>query len=76
MSFRRRAAARLLVIVAAWAAAIVLGAPQAAQAGYPDKPVRVIVPFPPGGGGDTLARLVLTKIAEQQGWSRAAARSA
>ena len=69
MSFRRRAAARLLVIVAACAAAIVLGAPQAAQAGYPDKPIRVIVPFPPGGGGDTLARLVLTKIAEQQGWS-------
>ncbi|MGN6573756.1 MAG: Bug family tripartite tricarboxylate transporter substrate binding protein [Pseudolabrys sp.] len=69
MNFRRRAAARLLAITAACAATIVLGAPQAAQAGYPDKPIRVIVPFPPGGGGDTLARLVLTKIAEQQGWS-------
>jgi tripartite-type tricarboxylate transporter receptor subunit TctC len=30
--------------------------PAAAQS-YPDKPIRVIVPFPAGGGGDTLARL-------------------
>ena len=69
MTFHRRAAARLFLIAATCAAALALGAPQAAQAGYPDKPIRVIVPFPPGGGGDTLARLVLTKIAEQQGWS-------
>jgi len=46
-----------------------IAAPQAAMAKYPDKPIRVIVPFPPGGGGDTLARLTLTKVAEQQGWS-------
>jgi len=51
------------------AAATVAMAPRSAEAAYPDKPVRVIVPFAPGGGGDTLARLVLMKIAEQQGWS-------
>lgn len=55
--------ATILLTVAAF-----LPAP-AAHAGYPDKPVRVIVPFPAGGGGDTLARMVLTKVAEQQGWS-------
>ena len=40
-----------------------------AHAAYPDRPIRVIVPFPAGGGGDILARTVLNKIAEQQGWT-------
>jgi tripartite-type tricarboxylate transporter receptor subunit TctC len=42
---------------------------QPAQAAYPDRPIRVIVPFPAGGGGDILARTVINKIAEQQGWT-------
>src|SRR5579862_6373540 len=29
---------------------------------YPDRPVRVIVPYPPGGGSDILARLIVQKI--------------
>jgi tripartite-type tricarboxylate transporter receptor subunit TctC len=40
-----------------------------AFAAYPDKPIRVIVPFPAGGGGDILARTVINKIAEQTGWT-------
>lgn len=31
---------------------------------YPGKPVRLIVPFPPGGGSDTLARIDGQKLAE------------
>lgn len=34
---------------------------------YPAKPVRLIVPFPAGGGGDTLARLVMTQAAKELG---------
>ena len=34
---------------------------------WPTKPVRVIVPFPPGGASDTLARTVAQKLGEQTG---------
>ena len=36
---------------------------------YPAKPVRVIVPFPPGGANDIIARIVLPKVSEQMGQS-------
>ena len=32
--------------------------PASAQASYPDKPIRFIVPYPPGGGTDVIARIV------------------
>ena len=38
-----------------------------AQAQYPAKPVRLIVPFPPGGGTDTLARIYGQKLGEAMG---------
>jgi len=35
-----------------------------AQTTYPSRPIRLIVPFPPGGGADNLARIVMPKVAE------------
>jgi len=53
--------------VLACAAALALGAATAAQAAYPDRPVRVIVPFPPAGGADTVARILFAKLADTMG---------
>jgi len=39
-----------------------------AQASYPTKPIRFIVPFPPGGGTDILARVIATRLTESLGW--------
>jgi len=58
--------------LAATAAAILVAAglpgTTLAQAGYPEKPVRLIVPFPPGGGTDLLGRVVGDKLTSTLGW--------
>lgn len=38
-----------------------------AQTAYPTKPIRFIVPFPPGGGTDIVARIITNKLAENLG---------
>ena len=38
-----------------------------AQETYPDRPVRVVVPYPAGGGTDTLARLLADQLSRQWG---------
>lgn len=40
-----------------------VGPANAAEA-YPSRPIRFIVPFPPGGGNDIVGRIVATKLAE------------
>jgi tripartite-type tricarboxylate transporter receptor subunit TctC len=48
--------------------AAVLGAPSGALAqAFPSKPVRMVVPWPPGGGVDTMARIVQPKLSEDLG---------
>src|SRR5688500_19472790 len=46
---------------------LLLFALQAAAQSYPVKPVRMIVPYPPGGGNDTLGRLFASKLGERLG---------
>lgn len=58
-----RALRRRLLVSFAFAAA----APLAFAQGYPAKPVRIIVPQPPGGGFDTVGRLIADRLGRQMG---------
>jgi tripartite-type tricarboxylate transporter receptor subunit TctC len=44
-----------------------MAAPPAAAQTYPARPVRVIVPFPPGAGVDIVSRLLLPRLADATG---------
>ena len=39
----------------------------AAQGGYPDKPVRMVVPYVAGGSFDTVGRILAQRLAESWG---------
>jgi tripartite-type tricarboxylate transporter receptor subunit TctC len=38
-----------------------------AQIDWPNRPVRVVVPYPPGGGADTVSRILFQKLSEMLG---------
>ncbi len=62
MSTMRRA---LLAAVAGVCGAMAL--PAMAQGGYPNKPVRMVVGFAPGGAADVLTRIISTQLGKQLG---------
>lgn len=65
---------RICFISAAWCAltlcplaAIAAQNSQRSDESYPTRPIRLVVPFAPGGSSDTIARLIGPKLAEQLG---------
>jgi tripartite-type tricarboxylate transporter receptor subunit TctC len=56
-----------LLRLAPAALCLVLAAPGPAAADYPEKPIRLLLPFPPGGAVDLVARLVTARMADELG---------
>jgi tripartite-type tricarboxylate transporter receptor subunit TctC len=56
-----------LILLLALCVSVVLLSPQAGAQGYPSKPVKMVVGFPPGGGTDILARIVAQKLSDAWG---------
>ena len=48
-------------------AALAIAAGLAHAQDYPNKPIRMIVPYPPGGGTDVVARIVNEKLSQELG---------
>jgi tripartite-type tricarboxylate transporter receptor subunit TctC len=48
-------------------AALLLGMAQPGEAAWPDRPITFVVPFPPGGSTDMVARTVGQKVSEKLG---------
>src|SRR5262245_7613150 len=45
----------------------ITAATASAQAAYPARPVKVVIPYPPAGGADTVGRLLFQKLGEMWG---------
>ncbi len=67
MSIRKQHRGWKTALVCALAIAGVIASGGAAAQAYPSKPIKYIVPFPPGGTTDTLARIISVKLSAALG---------
>jgi tripartite-type tricarboxylate transporter receptor subunit TctC len=65
MNLRKRFLLVLLpvVLAASWAGLAQAQSPD----GFPNRPIKIVVPFPPGGATDIIARVIAQKLTEQMG---------
>lgn len=59
----------IAILVSACLPGPVAPAQPAAESGYPSREIRFIVPFPPGGGNDTVGRIIARKLQDSLGQS-------
>jgi len=58
---------RFISALVAGALIAIAASPAAHAQAYPSKPIRFVLPFPPGGGTDILGRILAQKLSEQVG---------
>ncbi len=55
------------ILMAAASLVLALASPAFAQSDYPNRPVRLIIPFPPGGSNDVVGRMIGDQLSKQLG---------
>src|SRR3979409_1610421 len=58
---------RRLFVAVLWASAALIAFPTAARAGWPERPIKLIVTFPPGSANDAAARIFSAAVGRKWG---------